>query len=97
VTSRDCIGWFPGLLITPAPGGDGTDDRLGTGMDMDVLDGDALLTLVAVTVEGSKNSNLVISPRSRIARSVGEVAPRQVIPMTRAGRPSLTIAIGSER
>ena len=33
---------------TPAPGGDGTDDRLGTGMDMDVLDGDALLTLAAV-------------------------------------------------
>ena len=48
----DCIGWFPGLLITPAPGGDGTDDRLGTGMDMDMLDGDALLTLAAVTVEG---------------------------------------------
>src|SRR3984893_13946577 len=34
----DCIGWFPGFLITPAPGGDGTDDRLGTGMDMDVLE-----------------------------------------------------------
>jgi len=34
----DCVGWFPGLLITPAPGGDGTDDRLGTGMDMDMLE-----------------------------------------------------------
>src|ERR1700730_3701233 len=54
----DCIGWFPGLLITPAPGGDGTDDRLGTGMDMDVLDGDALLTLAAVTVEGFGQSRV---------------------------------------
>ena len=54
----DCIGWFPGLLITPAPGGDGTDDRLGTGMDMDVLDGGALLTVAAVTVEGFGQSRL---------------------------------------
>ena len=54
----DCIGLFPGLLITPAPGGDGTDDRLGTGMDMDVLDGDALLTLAAVTVEGFGQSRV---------------------------------------
>ena len=57
----DCIGLFPGLLTTPAPEGDGTDDRLGTGMDMEVLDGDALLTLsITVTSPAGEIDQCVI-------------------------------------
>ena len=48
----------PRIVDHPAPGGDGTDDRLGADMDMDVLDGDALLTLAAVTVEGFGQSRV---------------------------------------
>jgi len=47
-----CIGLFLRFLTALTPRGDGTYDRLSTGMDIDVLDCDALLTLAAVTVEG---------------------------------------------
>ena len=40
------------LLTATSLRSDGTNDRLPTGMDVDVLDCDALLALAAVTVEG---------------------------------------------
>jgi DDE family transposase len=45
-------GLFLRLLTATGRRGDGTNDRLPTGMDVDVLDCDALLALPAVTVEG---------------------------------------------
>src|SRR6202011_5466675 len=85
----DCIGWFPGLLITPAPGGDGTDDRLGTGMDMDVLDGDALLTLAAVTVEGFGQSRVGSRELGRLFQvlmpTVESLVPKHRMPVTLHG------------
>jgi hypothetical protein len=85
----DCIGWFPGLLITPAPGGDGTDDRLGTGMDMDVLDGDALLTLAAVTVEGFGQSRVGSRELGRLFQvlmpTVESLVPKHRMPVTLRG------------
>jgi hypothetical protein len=47
-----CIALFLHFLMAPDAGRDGTYDRLSTGVDVDVLDGDALLTLAAVTIEG---------------------------------------------
>src|SRR5216683_1957250 len=47
-----CMGLLLRLLTAPTLRGDGTYNRLSTGMDVDVLDCDALLTLAAVTVEG---------------------------------------------
>src|SRR5262249_25535824 len=41
----------PPIFAGPAPGGDRTDDRLSTGVDMNVLDCDALLTLATATIE----------------------------------------------
>ena len=85
----DCIGWFPGLLTTPAPGGDGTDDRLGTGMDMDVLDGDALLTLAAVTVEGFGQSRVGSRELGRLFQvlmpTVESLVPKHRMPVTLHG------------
>src|SRR5690348_12883722 len=43
-------GLFLRLLTATGRRGDGTNDRLPTGMDVDVLDCDALLALPAVTV-----------------------------------------------
>src|SRR5262249_62087532 len=39
------------FLMARHPGGDRTDDRLSTGVDMNVLDCDALLTLATATIE----------------------------------------------
>ena len=47
-----CTALFLQFLIAPKAGRDGTDDRLSAGVDVDVLDCDALLTLAAVTTEG---------------------------------------------
>src|SRR5215467_12170606 len=47
-----CNALFLQFLIAPDTGRDGTDDRLSTDVDVDVLDRDALLTLAAVTIEG---------------------------------------------
>ena len=47
-----CIALFLHFLMARDAGRDGTYDRLSTGVDVDVLDGDALLTLAAVTIEG---------------------------------------------
>jgi hypothetical protein len=46
------------FLTALTPRGDSTYDRLSTGMDVDVLDGDALLTLAAVTVESFGQSRV---------------------------------------
>jgi len=51
-TARKALGLLLRFLTAPTPRGDGTYNRLSTGMDVDVLDCDALLTLAAVTVEG---------------------------------------------
>src|ERR1700755_720659 len=51
------IGWFLQFL-TASTRGDGTYDRLPTGIDIDVLDCDALLTFAAVTVEGFNQSRV---------------------------------------
>jgi hypothetical protein len=53
--SRD-MGLFLQFLTASTSRGDGTYDRLPTGMDVDVLDCDALLTFAAVTVEGFDQS-----------------------------------------
>ena len=53
-----CMGLLLRFLTALIPRGDSTDDRLSTGMDVDVLDGDALLTLAAVTVEGFGQSRV---------------------------------------
>ena len=53
-----CMGLLLRFLPAPTPRGDSTYDRLSTGMDVDVLDGDALLTLAAVTVEGFGQSRI---------------------------------------
>ena len=47
-----CMGLLLRFLTALTPRSDSTYDRLSTGMDVDVLDDDALLTLAAVTVEG---------------------------------------------
>jgi len=46
------------FLTALTPRGDSTYDRLSTSMDVDVLDGDALLTLAAVMVEGFGQSRV---------------------------------------
>jgi len=46
-----CIALVRQFLMARHPGGDRTDDRLSTGVDMNVLDCDALLTLAAATIE----------------------------------------------
>jgi hypothetical protein len=38
--------------MTRRPGGDRTDNRLSTGVNMDMLDYDALVTLAAPAIEG---------------------------------------------
>src|SRR5271168_1575034 len=52
-----CMGLLLRFLTAP-PRSDVTYDRLSTGMHVDVLDGDALLTLAAVTVEGFGQSRV---------------------------------------
>ena len=51
-----CTGLLLRALIAPDPRGDGTDDRLSTGLDVDVLDGDALLPLAAMAIQGFAQS-----------------------------------------
>src|SRR5260221_11193373 len=51
-----CTGLALGALIGPDPRGDGTDDRLSTGLDVGVLDGDALLPLAAMAIQGFAQS-----------------------------------------
>jgi hypothetical protein len=46
-----CIALVCQFLMARHPGGDRTDDRLSTGVDMNVLDCDALLTLAAASIE----------------------------------------------
>ena len=53
-----CMGLLLRFLTALTPRSDSTYDRLSTGMDVDVLDGDALLTLAAVTVEGFGQSRV---------------------------------------
>ena len=53
-----CLGFAAPIFDCSHPRGDSTYDRLSTGMDVDVLDGDALLTLAAVTVEGFGQSRV---------------------------------------
>jgi hypothetical protein len=43
-------------LIASDPRGDGTDDRLSASLDADVLDGDALLPLATVAIQGFAQS-----------------------------------------
>src|SRR5260370_6506990 len=42
---------FSRLLLAPSSRGDGTDDRLTAGMDVDMLHRDLLLPLAAITLE----------------------------------------------
>jgi hypothetical protein len=51
-------------FLTAFTRGDGTYDRLPTGMDIDVLDCDALVTFAAPTVEGFDQSR--VSPRELV-------------------------------
>jgi hypothetical protein len=49
--SSGCMGLFLFFFRAPTPRGDGTDDRLTAGMDVDVLDSDLLLPLAAIPLE----------------------------------------------
>ena len=53
-----CMGLLLRFLTALTPRSDSTYDRLSAGMDVDVLDDDALLTLAAVTVEGFSQSRV---------------------------------------
>ena len=53
-----CMGLLLRFLTALTPRSDSTYDRLSTGMDVDVLDDDALLTLAAVMVEGFSQSRV---------------------------------------
>src|SRR2546423_10213783 len=67
-----CMGLLLRFLTALTPRGDSTYDRLSTSMDVDVLDGDALLTLAAVMVEGtSREDNAWLAP---CAPSAGQAA-----------------------
>jgi hypothetical protein len=69
------------FLMTRHPGGDRTDDRLSTGVDMNVLDCDALLTLAAATIERLGQSGK--GPRE-FTRLVQALAPTvEVLPVNR--------------
>jgi hypothetical protein len=67
----------------------GRSDRLGTGMDMDVLDGDALLTLAAVTVEGFGQSHVGSRELGRLFQvlmpTVESLLPKHRTPVTLHG------------
>ena len=51
-----CIALFLQFLIIRRPRGDGTDNRLSAGVNMDMLDCDALLPLAAPAIEGFAQS-----------------------------------------
>src|SRR5580692_3764491 len=93
-----CTGLLPRALIAPDPRGDGTDDRLSTGLDVDVLDGDALLPLAAMAIQGFAQSRE--SPGESI-RLVQVLAPtfegllrnhRTPVALTDSGRSALAAA-----
>jgi hypothetical protein len=45
------MGLFLRFFSAPPPGGDGTDDRLPAGMDVDMLDRDLLLPFATIPLE----------------------------------------------
>lgn len=67
------------FLITRRPGGDGTDNRLSTSVNMDMLDYDALLTLAAPTIEGFAQSSE--SPREFACLVQGFAPTMEVLPV----------------
>src|SRR5262249_8340281 len=67
------------FLMTPCPGANGTDNRLSTGVDMDVLDCDALLLTFATTAI----EHLRAIADWRIARSQAVAALRRPAPTCR--------------
>ena len=91
-----CMGLLLRFLTALTPRADSTYDRLSTGMDVDVLDGDALLTLAAVTVEGFGQSRVgpaeLFVPdsgsRADLQRSARQASHASSIPWRRYGSRS---------
>ena len=79
-----CIPLILQFLITRRSGGDGTDNRLSAGVNMDMLDYDALLTLAAPTIEGFAQSSK--RPRE-FARLVQGFAPTMEVLPVNCGTP----------
>jgi hypothetical protein len=68
-----CMGLLLRFLTAPTPRSDVTYDRLSTGMHVDVLDCDALLTLAAVTVEGFGQSRVGPGELARLGQVLAPI------------------------